>query len=57
MNYNVQLNNGQTIDLIEANIDVIAFTQTLNEQSVIFVNIGGVIVNKHLIHAIVPMEQ
>ena len=57
MNYNIQLNNGQNIKLQGANMDVIAFTKTLNEQSVIFVNIGGAIVNKHLIHAIVPIEQ
>lgn len=56
MNYKVQLNNGHTIDLLEANMDVIAFTQTLNEQTVIFVNLGGAIVNKHLIQAITPFQ-
>lgn len=56
MNYKVLLSNGNTIDLLEANMDVKAFTQTLNEQAVIFVNLGGAIVNKHLIQAITPYQ-
>ena len=57
MNYNVQLNNGQTIELKGAEFDAVAFTATLNDQKTIFVNLGGAIVNKHLIQAIVPTSD
>ena len=57
MDYNVQLNNGQVIELKGADIDIEAFTATLNNQQTIFVNLGGAIVNKHLIQAILPMQS
>lgn len=57
MNYNVQLNNGQIIELTGAEIDVAEFTNTLNSQTVAFVNLGGAIVNKHLISAIIPATE
>lgn len=56
MNYNVQLSNGQTIELQGAEFDVTEFTTTLNSQTVVFVSLGGAIVNKHLISAIVPVQ-
>ena len=55
MDYNVQLNNGNIIELKGAAFDVEAFTATLNSQQTIFVNMGGAIVNKHLIQAILPV--
>lgn len=55
MNYNVQLNNGQVIELKGADIDTEAFTATLNSQQTNFVNMGGAIVNKHIIQAIIPI--
>lgn len=57
MNYNVQLNNGQVIGLQGVDFNVEEFTATLNSQTIVFVNLGGVIVNKHLISAIVPSTE
>lgn len=57
MNYNVQLNNGQIIELTGAELNVEEFTITLNSQTIVFVNLGGAIVNKHLIQAIVPATE
>lgn len=57
MDYNVQLNNGQVIELKGTEFDIEAFTATLNSQQTIFVNMGGAIVNKHLIQAILPFQS
>lgn len=54
MNYQVQLNNGQAINLTNAEFDVAAFTATLNDQKINFVNIGGAIINKHIIISVLP---
>lgn len=54
MNYQVQLNNGQTINLTNAEFDATAFTTILNDQKVNFVNIGGAIINKHIIVSVLP---
>lgn len=56
MDYIVQLNNGQSITLAGAEFDAIEFTANLNNQQTIFVVIGGAIVNKHLIQAILPVQ-
>lgn len=57
MDYQVQLNNGQAINLKNAEFDVTAFTQTLNDQKINFVNIGGAIINKHIIISVLPMDD
>lgn len=56
MDYQVQLNNGQAINLQNAEFDVAAFTATLNDQKINFVNIGGAIINKHIIVSVLPVE-
>lgn len=56
MNYQVQLNNGQAINLTNAEFDVTAFTATLNDQKINFINIGGAIINKHIIISVLPVE-
>lgn len=56
MNYQVQLNNGQTINLTNAEFDAATFTATLNDQKVNFVNIGGAIINKHIIVSVLPVS-
>lgn len=56
MNYQVQLNNGQVIGLTNAEFDANAFTNALNDPKNNFVNLGGAIVNKHIILSIVPVE-
>ncbi|RDV27110.1 hypothetical protein [Lysinibacillus capsici] len=57
MNYQVQLNNGQAINLTNAEFDVAAFTATLNDQKINFVNIGGAIINKHIIISVLPVAD
>ncbi|WP_107950462.1 hypothetical protein [Lysinibacillus parviboronicapiens] len=54
MDYQVQLNNGQAINLKNAEFDATAFTATLNDQKINFVNIGGAIINKHIIVSVLP---
>lgn len=56
MDYQVQLNNGQAINLTNAEFDVAAFTATLNDQKINFVNIGGAIINKHIIISVLPVS-
>lgn len=56
MNYQVQLNNGQAINLTNAEFDTSAFTATLNDQKINFVNIGGAIINKHIIISVLPVS-
>ncbi len=56
MNYQVQLNNGQAINLENAEFDASAFTTTLNDQKINFVNIGGAIINKHIIISVLPIS-
>ena len=55
MDYQVQLNNGKVIDLKGADFDATTFTATLNNPQVSFVNIGGAVINKHIIMSIVPV--
>ncbi|MEY2355909.1 hypothetical protein [Lysinibacillus capsici] len=57
MDYQVLLNNGQVINLKNAEFDTIAFTATLNDQKINFVNIGGYILNKHIIVSVVPVTE
>ncbi len=57
MDYQVLLNNGQVISLKNAEFDTIAFTATLNDQKINFVNIGGYILNKHIIVSVVPVTE
>lgn len=54
VDYQVQLNNGQVINLTNAEFDADVFTATLNNQSITFVNIGGAIINKHIIVSVLP---
>lgn len=54
MDYQVQLNNGKAINLTNAEFDAAVFTATLNDQKVNFVNIGGAIINKHIIVSVLP---
>ncbi|MEY2354789.1 hypothetical protein [Lysinibacillus capsici] len=57
MDYQVQLNNGQAINLTNAEFDATAFTTTLNDQKINFVNIGGAIINKHIIISVLPVSD
>lgn len=55
MEYQVQLNNGQTIHLKGASVDTMIFTANLNDPKVSFVNIGDAVINKHTIISVIPV--
>lgn len=55
MDYQVQLNNKQAINLKNAEFDATAFTALLNDQKINFVNIGGAIINKRIIISVLPV--
>ena len=57
MDYQVQLNNNKAINLKNAEFDATAFTQTLNDSKINFVNIGGAIINKHIIISVLPVDE
>lgn len=58
MDYQVQLNNGQTIKLNGVtDFDANTFTQTLNNREIQFINLGGAIINKNLIGSITPVAE
>lgn len=56
MNYQISLNNGQTITLQGVEFDAEGFTASLNNREIQFVNLGGAIVNKHIILSITPVQ-
>lgn len=55
MDYQVLLSNNRKIDLQNAEFDAKAFTETLNDQRINFVNFGGAIINKNTILSVLPM--
>lgn len=58
MDYSVLLNNGQTINLTGVtDFNPENFTEILNTREIQFVNIGGAIVNKHIILSITPINK
>lgn len=57
MKYQVILNNGQMITFDNGEFSPEVFTNSLNEPHINFVNIGGYIVNKHLIQSISPVTE
>lgn len=56
MDYQVQLNNGQTLNLKEYKFDSTALKAELNNQRINFISIGDVIISKHTILSIVPKK-
>jgi len=56
MDYQVQLNNGRAINQTNAEFDIAAFTAALSVQKINFVNIGGAIINKHIIICVLPVS-
>lgn len=57
MDYQVQLNNGQAITLNGAIFDAESFTESLNNREINFVNLGGAVINKHIIISIIPLTE
>jgi len=56
MDYQVQLNNGQTLNLKDYKFDSTALKAELNNQRINFISIGDVIISKHTILSIVPKK-
>jgi hypothetical protein len=54
MDYQIQLDNGQAINLKNAEFNADAFTAKLNDQKINFLNIGGAIINKRIIISVLP---
>ncbi|RKJ60554.1 hypothetical protein D7X33_27660 [Butyricicoccus sp. 1XD8-22] len=58
MNYQVQLNNGQIINLTGVtNFNAAEFTKSLNDRAINFINFGNAIINKNIIIAITPVVE
>lgn len=57
MKYEVQLNNGKVYILSGADFDAQEIANQLNTQSVTFVNFGNVVVNKHIVIGIFPVQE
>lgn len=55
-NYKIYFDNGEVIEMLGVEFDADTFTQTLNDQRVVFVNLGGLITHKHSIRRMVPFE-
>ena len=55
MDYNLRLNAGEEYLLKETQFDAKAFTEMLNTQQNLFVNISGIIVTKHAIVGLFPV--
>lgn len=56
MDYQVQLNNSQTLNLKDYKFDSAALKAELNDQRINFISIGDVIISKHTILSIVPKK-
>lgn len=57
MNYQILLNNGQVLVVKATDFNAETFTQTLNSREILFVNVGGTIVNKNMILSIAPSPE
>lgn len=54
MEYQVKLNSGDKFNVIDTSFNVIEFTEKMNNQQVLFVNIGETSLNKHSIVSVIP---
>lgn len=57
MKYEVHLSNDRVVTLPDTTFNAEEFTTTLNTPSIIFVNLGGVITQKHLIQTMIPVPE
>lgn len=54
MEYQVKLNSGDKFNVIDTSFNVIEFTEKMNNQQVLFVNIGKTSLNKHSLVSVIP---
>lgn len=56
MEYQVRLNTGDKFNVVDDKFSVKSFTEEMNNQQVICVNIGGSAIMKHAFVSVVPVE-
>ncbi|AVK84457.1 hypothetical protein C3943_13185 [Lysinibacillus sp. B2A1] len=55
MDYELRLKTGELFTLIGSNIDANALTDTLNNHQILFVNFGGIVLQKHVVDGLIPL--
>lgn len=56
MEYQVRLNTGDKFNVVDDKFSVKSFTEEMNNQQVICVNIGGSAIMKHAFVSVVPVD-
>lgn len=56
-NYKIQFDTGEVVELRGVDFDAESFVQVLNDQSIVFVNLSGLITHKHAIRKMIPFES
>lgn len=52
----IQLNNGMVMNATVEGYNAENFTKVLNNQGTMYVNVGDVVINKHMISLVMPVE-
>ena len=55
MDYELRLKTGESFTLTGSNIDANALTDTLNNHQILFVNFGGIVLQKHVVDGLIPL--
>jgi len=57
MNYLLQLNNQMNFTLTGDELDMKDLTDQLNDRESTFLNFGGIVVNKHIVLGVLPINE
>lgn len=57
MNYLLQLNNQMNFTLTGDELDMKDLTEQLNDRESTFLNFGGIVVNKHIVLGVFPINE
>lgn len=57
MKYQIVLNNGSMITASFTDYDASNLSSKLNDNKVLFISIGDMVINKHILSYIVPMQE
>lgn len=55
MNYKLRLRTGESFNLSGAEINAENLTESLNSQQILFVNFGGIVLQKHVVEGLIPI--
>lgn len=55
MRYNLRLRTGETFNLSGASIDANTLVDLLNNQQILFINFGGIVISKHVVEGLIPI--